>query len=226
MSISNLNQTQPAFQARLVNYESIRKSLEGSLKLTAKEKSVRLKKLDEMKNLIDLAGDSGTDIKIELQKLAAPYEYVPKAHYLIEITNKKFPELKYTEKLEFLRNKMDENQLNEKVLDMITDECVSKTSEIAQFFTNITLQKFESKLLADISLAAGKLPLEVLKIFGIKSAYWEEIADTASRLKFQTSASELFLKQKNFKKVYSKFLNNNNINFLKPGIRTYNSDTL
>ena len=69
------------------------------------------------------------------------------------------------------------------------------------------IRELETKLLAKISLAAGKMPLDVLKMYRVETPYWKEIANDAAKTVLSLTPEELIAEQKEFQKHYAEFLN-------------------
>ncbi len=201
----------PSFQAKILNYGKIYRTLETAPFIRIGDnKAHRLKQLEGMKKLIDNAGDKYTNILPEITKnVQGSYIWSNKTYYKIDVTNSRFPGLKYTENLDMFTGALDHSGINERMLDKLTFEYQDKTADFAADYTNESIKKLETKFLAKISLAAGKLPSEILKMFGVKSEYWDEIAKSAAKTELKFTPESLKSAQEEFQKSYTEFLKRN-----------------
>lgn len=208
-SLNNTNYSGPAFGANILNYDQIYNNLKTTpLLRVGDDRSFRLNKLEGMKKLINKAGDKLTNIlAVTTGQEGSLYSPNSKTLYRIDVTNDRFPNLKYSENLDMYSGTLDSSRINEQILDKLTDEYVIKSAPRAEAFTKKSIKELETKLLAKISLISGKLPSEVLEMFGIKSSYWKEIAEDALKTTLPLSPEELVAGQKEFQNSYAEFLN-------------------
>ena len=201
--------SKPAFKANILNYEQIYTNLKTTpIIRVGDDRSYRLIKLEGIKKLINSAGDKLTNIFLMITgHQAGMYSHGRKTLYKIDVTNERFPNMKYSEKLDMFSGSLDPSGESEQILDKLTDEYVIKTAPRAEAFTMKRIRELETKLLAKISLAAGKMPLDVLKMYRVETPYWKEIANDAAKTVLSLTPEELIAEQKEFQKHYAEFLN-------------------
>ena len=205
---TNSTAYKPSFKANILNYNQIYNKLEHSFLRVGDDRAHRISQLKGMKALIEKAGDKLTNILPVIERNEGGYpSWGRKTYYKIDVTNDRFPNMKYTEHLDMYSGALDVSGLNEMMLDKLTEQYVDKSSPVAEKTTKESIKKLETRFLAKISLAAGKMPQEVLKMFGVISPYWNGIAEAASKTELKIDPKTLVQEQQEFKKNFELFLN-------------------